>query len=61
MLLVLSIVTALYLACLLWFRSLCRSAIRFHEASTRHIRGSNLIPFERGLKKPDQRKRQRAV
>lgn len=62
MLLVLSVITGLYLVCFLWFRSLCRSAIRFHEASLQHHRSvSNLIPFERGLEIRDRGKTRRAV
>jgi hypothetical protein len=49
MLLILSSVATLYFVCFLWFRSLCRAAIRFHELSTQRSRTSNLIPFERGL------------
>lgn len=61
MLLVLSVITGLYLACFLWFRSLCRSAIRFHEASVQHRSPTNLIPFERGLKVRDRSKTRRAI
>ena len=49
MLLILSSVGSLYLLCFLWFRSLCRAAIRSHESSMKHTHASNLIPFERGL------------
>ena len=47
MLLILSSVVTLYFVCFLWFRSLCRAAIRSYESSVQ--RTSNLIPFERGL------------
>jgi hypothetical protein len=47
MLLILSSVVTLYFVCFLWFRSLCRAAIRSYESSVK--RTSNLIPFERGL------------
>jgi len=50
MLLVLSSVVMLYFACFLWFRSLCRAAIRSHESSIKQMQTSNLIPFERGMK-----------
>ena len=49
MLLILSSVGSLYLLCFLWFRSLCRAAIRSYESSMKHTPTSNLIPFERGL------------
>jgi len=50
MLLIVSTVATLYLACFLWFRSLCRAAIRSYESSVeRCCTTSNLIPFERGL------------
>lgn len=49
MLLIVSSVATLYLACFLWFRSLCRSAIRSYESSVERAGTSNLIPFERGL------------
>jgi hypothetical protein len=49
MLLILSSVGSLYLLCFLWFRSLCRAAIRSHESSMGRTSASNLIPFERGL------------
>jgi hypothetical protein len=50
MLLILAFVVTLYLVCFLWFRSQCRSAIRTYESSREQTHGSNLIPFERGLK-----------
>jgi hypothetical protein len=49
MLLILSSIGSLYFACFLWFRSLCRSAIRSHASSVEQPQASNLIPFERGL------------
>lgn len=50
MLLIFSAVATLYLGCFLWFRSLCRAAIRSYESSIeRKNETSNLIPFERGL------------
>ena len=49
MLLILSSIGSLYLLCFLWFRSLCRAAIRSHESSMERTPASNLIPFERGL------------
>lgn len=49
MLLIVSSVATLYFACFLWFRSLCRAAIRTYESSVERCGTSNLIPFERGL------------
>lgn len=50
MLLILASIGSLYLACFLWFRSLCRAAVRSHESFTKEdTQTSNLIPFERGL------------
>lgn len=52
MLLIVSSIATLYLACFLWFRSLCRAAIRSYESSVKRSQSSNLIPFERGLELP---------
>jgi hypothetical protein len=49
MLLIVSSIGSLYFVCFLWFRSLCRAAIRSHELSAELTGTSNLIPFERGL------------
>lgn len=51
MLLILASIGSLYLACFLWFRSLCRAAVRSHESFAKEdpSQTSNLIPFERGL------------
>jgi hypothetical protein len=49
MLLIVALVAGVYLACFLWFRSLCKSAIRFHQFPMYQKRISNLVPFERGL------------
>ena len=49
MLLVLSVVVTLYFVSVLWFRSLCRAAIRFYGSSMATEHDSNLIPFEDGL------------
>jgi len=49
MLLILASIGSLYLACFLWFRSLCRAAVRSHESFKEDTETSNLIPFERGL------------
>jgi hypothetical protein len=50
MLVILASIGCLYLACFLWFRSLCRAAVRSHESSAPGTsQASNLIPFERGL------------
>jgi hypothetical protein len=50
MLLILASIGSLYLACFLWFRSLCRAAVRSHESFAKEdSTTSNLIPFERGL------------
>jgi|GEM_PF-4907030 hypothetical protein len=51
MLLILAVVAGVYLACFLWFRSLCRSAIRFHHFPMHQERVSNLIPFDRALER----------
>jgi|HubBroStandDraft_3_1064219.scaffolds.fasta_scaffold893055_1 hypothetical protein len=50
MLLVFASIGSLYLVCFLWFRSLCRAAVRLYESSAaENAQCSNLIPFERGL------------
>jgi hypothetical protein len=49
MLMVLASIGSFYLACFLWFRSLCRAALRSHESTAENVQASNLIPFERGL------------
>lgn len=49
MLLILSCVVTLYFLCFLWFRSLCRAAIRSYESTQARTQPTNLIPFERGL------------
>ncbi len=49
MLLILTSIGSLYLLCFLWFRYLCRAAIRSHHSSLEHTQESDLIPLERGL------------
>jgi hypothetical protein len=49
MLVIVAMIAGVYLACFLWFRSLCRSAIRIHRFPVHQDRVSKLIPFERGL------------
>ncbi|MBX6360235.1 MAG: hypothetical protein IRZ03_09185 [Acidobacterium ailaaui] len=49
MMLVVALIAGVYLACFLWFRSLCKSALRFHHFPMHQGRVSNLVPFERGL------------
>jgi len=61
MLLIVAMVSVSYAICFLWFWLLCRDAIRASRQDPALPKpGSNLIPFERGLKLQLQ-KTQRAV
>jgi hypothetical protein len=48
--LTIELVSALYLVSFAWFWSLCGLAVTDRTKESQRARGSNLIPFERGIK-----------
>ena len=60
MLFVVIFIAGLDLAGFLWFRSLCRTAIRSYTSSLKDDDATKLIPFERGLTLQEQ-KESRAI